>query len=556
MPEIEIRFPGGVSVKAGSGTRIAELVKHFGPLNGTLAAVCANNEVLPLSAPLETNTDLSPVLLESVRGAAIYRHTLSFLLCAASKKVFPGRPLRVGHSLGDCYYFSYQSGNRPDEAGIRLLKDAIDGFIKSDLPVYYKTLSFRDAVDYFEKAGQPGTALLLEQRGAANILVNVCGGYMDLYTEPLLDRTSLIKDYDLFLYGDGFLLHFPALAKDGGGYVLRMNDFADSPGIFRVFSEHKKQGRIAGVQNAAGLNALAGDDRLRDFIYETEAASDKRMAAVADSIYHHRDDIKLVLIAGPSSSGKTTSAKKLSIQLKILGMEPVAVSLDDYYLPPDKVPKNENGEPDFECLESLDVAYLNSQLVELFEGREVALPFYDFKSGLRGERKRIRLEKRRSVLVLEGIHGLNDALTPLVPDRNKFKLYVSALTQINLDDHNRTPTSDNRLLRRIVRDYRFRGAEAKRSIQMWPAVQEGAQKYIFKYQNSADVIFNSTLDYEIGVLRLFAEPLLRLVRPDCPEYAESSRLLSFIRNFFLIPDKFVPELSILREFIGGSGFRY
>jgi len=553
---IEIEFPGGEKIKVETRTPVSELAGHFGALDGTLAAVFANNKALSLNAPLEVNTVLSPIMLESPIGASIYRHTLSFLLCAASKKVFPRRHLRVGQSIGDCYYYYYQGGKNPGGEEIKLLKNAIDELIKSALPIYYSALFLDDAINYFTKENQLETALLLRQKGNSNILVNICAGYIDLYTGPLLSNTSLIKDYDLFPYQDGFLMHFPALVKDGGKSTLRMNDFEDSHKLFSVFYEHKKRGRIATVQSTSELNDRIIQSKIQEFIYEAEAESDKRMARIADSIEHHKEDIKLILIAGPSSSGKTTSAKKLSIQLKVLGIEPIAVSLDDYYLPPDMVPKDEDGAPDFECLEALDVEYLNKQLVELFEGREVKVPLYDFKTGKRGERKPIKLKNRRCVLVLEGIHGLNDALTPLVPNKNKFKLYVSALTQINLDDHNRTPTTDNRLLRRIVRDYLFRGMSAERSLKMWPAVQEGAKKHIFKFQDSADAIFNSALDYEIGVLRLYADPLLRPVSHDSTEYAEASRLLSFLENFYLIPGELVPELSILREFIGGSGFKY
>jgi uridine kinase len=265
----------------------------------------------------------------------------------------------------------------------------------------------------------------------------------------------------------------------------------------------------------------------------------------------------VILIAGPSSSGKTTSAKRLAIELMVMGIKPIAISLDDYYMGTGKTPKDEKGEPDYECLEALDVPYLNHQLLALFAGEEVTLPVYDFKAGTRKETggKTISMD-RRSMLIVEGIHGLNDALTPEIKHESKFKLYVSALTQLNLDDHNRIPTSDNRLLRRMVRDYQFRGKDAAGTINMWPNVQRGERRHIFPFQNSADAAFNSALDYELAVLKFYADPLLRAVKPSCPEYAEAARLLSFLENFAPIPPQYVPGTSILREFIGESEFKY
>jgi uridine kinase len=274
-------------------------------------------------------------------------------------------------------------------------------------------------------------------------------------------------------------------------------------------------------------------------------------------VYEKKDSVKAVLIAGPSSSGKTTTAKRLSISLKVMGIEPIAISLDDYYLGTDKTPLDEEGKPDFECLEALDIPYLNEQLLALYAGEEVTMPVFDFKSGSRREEggRKIRLG-RRTMLVIEGIHGLNDALTPQIDKKTKFKIYVSALTQLNLDDHNRIPTSDNRLLRRMVRDYHFRGAAASKTFQMWPSVQRGERKHIFPFQNSADAAFNSALDYELAVLKFYAEPLLRSVKPGMDDYSEATRLLSFLANFASISPQYVPATSILREFIGDSEFKY
>jgi uridine kinase len=352
-------------------------------------------------------------------------------------------------------------------------------------------------------------------------------------------------------YGDGFLLRFPAI-----GAGSRIEPFEDDPRIFAVFSEYKKWGRIVGVHSVGRLNRLVSDRTIRDYIRIAEAFQEKKLEEIAGRIYEKKDSVRAVLIAGPSSSGKTTSAKRFSIALKVMGIEPIAISLDNYYVNSDSTPLDEKGEPDYECLEALDVSYLNRQLVALLAGEEVTLPVYDFKIGRRREGgRRIRLNPS-SMLVIEGIHGLNDALTPQINRETKFKVYVSALTQLNLDDHNRIPTSDNRLLRRIVRDYQFRGAGAVKTFQMWPSVQRGERKHIFPFQNSADAAFNSALDYELAVLKFYADPLLRSVKPGMKEYSEASRLLSFLGNFAPIPPQYVPGTSILREFIGESEFKY
>jgi len=305
------------------------------------------------------------------------------------------------------------------------------------------------------------------------------------------------------------------------------------------------------------LNALVASRTVRDYIRIAEAFQARKLAEIAEQIYAKQDTVKMVLLAGPSSSGKTTSAKRLSIELMALGIKPVAISLDDYYVGTDKTPKDEKGNPDYECLEALDIPFLNEQLLALYRGDEITLPVYDFKTGGRKAAggKKIRMEQR-SILIVEGIHALNDKLTPSIARDTKFKLFVSALTQLNIDDHNRIPTSDNRLLRRMVRDYQFRAKDAAGTIKMWPGVQSGERKHIFPFQNSADMTFNSALDYELSVLKYYAEPLLRAVKPGMREYAEAVRLLSFLENFAPIPPQYVPGASILREFIGESEFKY
>lgn len=564
MKNIAVTLSGGKALTLNLGDDFSSLEKCFPPELRPIAAVRVNNELVPLSARAAVNSCKSlcveAVPLSSAAGALIHRHTLSFLLCAAARKVCPQKKLRVGHSLGNAYYFSFDNGEKPEAVLLDALKNAIDEFISSAATIEKSIVPFNEALAYFENECRAETALLLRQTGAPQVALNsMTAGqdgtaYSALFTEVLLPNAGLVRSYELSPYNGGFLLRFPIFINNGHAPSFYMPPFSDLPGIFEVFQISKQWGRMAGVETAAHLNKLVAERAIKEFIWIAEANADKRLARIADAI-SSRDKVKIVLIAGPSSSGKTTTAKRLSIQLKTVGLLPVQVSLDDYYLHSDFVPRNEKGEPDFECLGSLDVPFLNTQLCELLDGREVTLPSFDFKTGLRREGKKISL-KDGMVLVLEGIHGLNDALTPGVPRDEKFKLYASALTQINIDAHNRIATTDNRILRRLVRDNQFRGISAERTLKMWPDVQRGAEKHIFTFQNEADAVFNTALDYEIPVLKLYAEPLLRSVHPDSADFSEAARLLSLLANFLPVSPEMTPQLSTLREFIGGSAFKY
>jgi uridine kinase len=428
----------------------------------------------------------------------------------------------------------------------------MESIVKEDLPITFKYLAYEEAMQLFKQNNQTDTALLLDQRSSSRIKVNECKGYMDIYVQPLLDRTGLLSAFELMPYQDGFLLRFPRIGK---GFAIE--PFVDEPHLYKIYSDYKKWGRIVGVRVVGELNSKVADRSIREYIRIAEAHHARKMSDIASQIYERREEIKMILIAGPSSSGKTTSAKRLALELMVLGIKPIAISLDDYYRGTDQTPKNEKGEPDYECLEALDVPYLNEQLLALYRGEEITLPVYEFKTGSRKESggKKIKMD-RRNILIVEGIHGLNDALTPSIERSTKFKVYVSALTQLNLDDHNRIPTSDNRLLRRMVRDSQFRGMEAAGTMKMWPNVQAGERKHIFPFQDQSDAAFNSALDYELSVLKYYADPLLRAVKPSRVEYAEAVRLLSFLENFTPIPPQYVPGTSILREFIGDSEFKY
>jgi uridine kinase len=556
MSDIKVSLAGAVKTETFDcpfGVIADTLLPHFGIAENDIIALRVNNEIRPLKTRLEVSSRLEPVLLDSPEGTMIYRRSLSFILAIAARELFPGRRLYVGHSLGNSYYYTFDSGDSPTEKEISALQEKMKALVREDLPITFKYLAYEEALEVFRKNNQTDTVLLLDQRGTSRIKINECKNHIDIYVEPLAPRTGLLSAFELMPYQEGFLLRFSAVGK---GRII--GPFSDEPKLFGVYSEYKKWGRVVGVRVVGDLNSLVAKRNIRDYVRIAEAHQARKMSEIAEQIYERKDAVKTVLLAGPSSSGKTTSAKRLSIELLVLGIKPIAISLDSYYVGNDRTPRDEKGDPDYECLEALDIPLLNDHLLALYRGEEISLPVYDFKTGtsIRDAGKKIRMEERRTVLIVEGIHALNDALTPDIPRDTKFKVYVSALTQLNLDDHNRIPTSDNRLLRRMVRDYQFRGKDAAWTIRMWPNVQAGERKHIFPFQNSADAAFNSALDYELSVLKYYADPLLRAVKPGQREYAEASRLYSFLENFAPIPPQLVPGTSILREFIGDSEFKY
>lgn len=555
MDNITICFKGDTSISIPRGTKINEIVDRLGLSKDTLAAVKVNNEILPLSAPLEINANVEAVSLETHEGVVVYRRSLAFLAAMAGAQVCPDKRLQVGHSLGRSYYYTFEDEQDVSSEIINALSEKMHELVSKDLEIDFHYVAYNDALDLFKKNNQEYTALLMNHRNDSKVPVNSSGDYMDLYIGPLAARTGLLTAFELMKYKNGFLLKFPGTGQ--GNHIGPAEEFEGYEKIFSVYQEYKKWGRIVGVHSAGQLNQLISDKTIQEYIRIAEAFQANKLAEIAAEIFLKRDSVRMILIAGPSSSGKTTTAKRLSIQLKVMGIEPVAIALDDYYVGIRNTPKDEHGNPDFECLEALDVPYLNEQLLTLLKGGEVEIPSYDFKTGTRKKDGGRRLTLNSgSMLIIEGIHGLNDNLTPQIPSEMKFKLYVSALTQLNLDDHNRISTSDNRLLRRMVRDSQFRGSSAARTISMWPSVQRGEKKHIFPFQNSADIAFNSALDYELAVLQFYAEPLLRSVKPNMAEYSEAVRLLSFMENFAPIPPQYVPGQSILREFIGESEFKY
>jgi uridine kinase len=551
MKQINVSYASGEKVAYPAGVKAADVIGGLGPLAWPLAALLVNNELTSLDSQLFVDCSVLPVTLDTTQGAMTYRRSLCLLLAIAARELFPERRIVAGMAIGAGFYHFFADDKPVGEAERAALEKKMRDLVERDIGINIEEKPYAEAVEYFRSSGQADTLLLLEQLNDARVPLNECAGFRDLHVAPLVPSTGILKTWELLAYHGGLLLRYPHKERPG-----TLTDFEDDPVLYSIAKEYKERAEILGVSSVGALNRVNATKEIKGYIQVAEALQNKKIAAIADMVAARADRAKVVLLAGPSSSGKTTTSKKLAIQLKVMGFEPINISLDDYFINRDRTPLDEEGKPDYECLEALDVDYLNEQLLALFDGEEIELPSYDFKSGTRkASGKRFRMTGRE-ILVIEGIHGLNDRLTPRIPKEQKFKIYVSALTQLNLDDHNRVSTTDNRLLRRMVRDYNFRGHSALATLEMWPSVGRGERKHIFPFQNSADAAVNSALDYELGVLKVYADPLLRTVKPTSPEYSEAKRLEAFLDNFTPIPSQFVPKDSILREFIGESEFKY
>jgi uridine kinase len=518
-----------------------------------VAAQYANNELLSINETPLSGGFIEPLYLDTPAGAKTQLRTFDFVLCMAANHVLTKHCLVIGQPIDDCNYWTYSDDTEPAAGELISLTEEMRRLIDAALTINVRHILAQEALDYFTRSGQTALVEYVKHCGKAGIKVNACdapdGEYLDIYRDPLLPSTGLLTSFRLQKYHKGFIL-IPEGAK--------IETFTrEIPPLLKLHDKYKDWGRICGVDSVPALNAIAasGGRAVQEFIRLCEVYSEKNFSDAARDIVDKRANARIIMLAGPSSSGKTTSAKRLCLHLQVLGLLPIVISLDDYYLHPDAVPRDEDGKPDFECLEALDVPYLNKQLLALLDGETVTLPKFDFKTGQRSAGKEIKLQPR-SALVVEGIHALNDNLTPSVPRDAKYKLYVSALTQIKLDEHNRISASDNRLIRRIVRDNQFRGIPASRTLMMWHSVRRGELRHIFPFQNSADAIINSALEYELGVLRIYAEPLLRSVPASEKVHAEAARLLRILANFAAIPPQYISGISILREFIGNSEFKY
>lgn len=517
-----------------------------------LAAI-VNNDVASLSYPISINSEVRFLTIADPDGWRIYRRSLTYLAAKAVDDLYPDAVLTVEHSLGGGLYCSIridgQDGISADQ--VEALAAHMRSLVNQDLPIERLKLSYRDALKEFADADQDDKINLLKHRNPPHVVVYACGGYSDLAHRPIAPRTGLLDTFELVHYPPGFVIHLPDREQPVG-----MSPFEDQPHLFQIYQEHKEWGRILGVSTVGRLNEIIANKDHEAFMRTAEALHEKKLGHIADAIENARDRIKLVLIAGPSSAGKTTFAKRLTTHLTVCGIRPITISTDNYFVGEADNPLDENGEPDFEHIDAVDLELFNHDLSRLIDGESVEIPYFNFNSKQREYRDQALQLANDQILIIEGIHGLNPRLTEMISDARKYRIYVSALTQLNIDANNRISTTDNRLMRRMVRDHRYRGHSALETFRLWPSVRRGEKRWVFPYQREADATFNSALDYELAVLKPKAEPLLMQIKPTDGAYSEARRLSEFLLNFLPTGDRPVPRTSILREYIGGSAFKY
>ena len=553
MREVKVTLPDSSIISVPYGTRVEYFFENNLLKKGKSPAAGAyvNNEITSLTYKIRVNSTIVPVYIDSPDGITLYRNSLSFLVTKAAKKLFPKRRLVISNSLGSGYFYYFDNRDSPEKEDLDKIRDEISSLISRNLKITRTIISYQDAVEMFNSKNRKGASLLLKYSNESKIAIFECEDYFDLAHTPLVPETGMLNIFEIMPYSNGFLLRFPSLENPD-----KIPPFKDMPELTAIYQEYKSWGKIQQFSSVGELNEHIAAGSGQKLIDVAEALHTKKIAQIADQIAEKRKKVKVILIAGPSSSGKTTFAKKLSTQLQVVGFNPLPISLDDYYVDRELTPRDENGEYDFECIEAIDIDLLNSNLLSLFNGEEVELPVFDFKTGKRVSKgHKIQMEER-SVIILEGIHGLNDKLTWKVDKSMKHRIYISALTQLNLDDHSRIPTTDNRLIRRMIRDFQYRGYSAIDTLSRWPSVRKGENINIFPFQGNSDSVFNSALDYELSVLKTVAGPILKTVKPSDTLYSEAKRLQRFLSNFSNLPARYVPGTSILREFIGDSGFKY
>ena len=551
-PTIQIRCKNnGQTLTAPIGSTLSEVFRNAG-IDMKYGPICAkvNNKVEGMHYRIYHNKDVEFLDMTSGSGSRNYTRSLFFVLCKAVHDLYPQSKVVIDIPVSKGYYVDLTIGHEVTDDDVARIRQRMQQIIDAKMPIHRFEVPTEDAVRMFEEKGDKAKSKLLRSAGSLYTTYYQIDDYVDYYYGSLLTNTSKIYLFGLEKYFNGLLLRIPDL-KDPG--VLPQMTRQDK--MFEIFREHHRWQEIMGLRTVGDFNEMVKKGQATNLINVSEALQEKKLTEIADEIAS-RKDVKLVLLAGPSSSGKTTTCKRLSIQLLANGIKPLQISLDDYFVDREHTPKDDKGEYDYESIYALNLKLINDQFNALFRGEEIELPKYNFQTG-RSEKsgKKLRMEPN-NVLVVEGIHALNPELTAQIPEAQKFRVYVSALTTILLDDHNYIPTTDNRLLRRIIRDYKYRGVNAQETIHRWPSVRAGENKWIFPYQENADVMFNSAMLFELAVIKQQAEPLLEQVPENCEEYSEAYRLRKFLKYFQPVPNRDIPPTSLLREFLGGSSFKY
>ena len=543
---------GDKSFSYPAGTPYGEIVRDFKSPDGyPIVLVRANGRLRELHKTLKRDCRLELITTATPTGHKTYKRSMSLLLLTAVYHVAGRENLEkiiLHYSVGNGFYYTIRGNVRLDGEFLARVKSYMEELVAREEPIFKYNLSTVEARELFARNGMWDKEKLFRYRRVSKVNIYRLEDYEDYFYGFMVWHTGYLKYFDLRLYDEGFILEMPDL-KD----PTQVPPFRPSPKIFKAQQEAERWGEQLGLDTVGALNECISQGKIHHSLLVAEALQESKIARIAEMILA-RPDVKFVLVAGPSSSGKTTFSRRMAIQLTAHGMRPHAISLDNYYYNRVDTPRDETGRYDFECLEALDLPLLNQQMGELLQGKEIEMPRFNFHTGEREYRgDRLRLEAE-DILILEGIHGLNEKLSASVPADKKFKIYISALTQLNVDEHNRIPTTDGRLIRRIVRDNRTRSTLAQETIAMWDSVRRGEEKHIFPYQEDADVMFNSALVYELSILKLYAEPLLFQIPEDAPEYLEAKRLLKFLDYFLGMPSEDIPKNSILREFVGGSCF--
>jgi uridine kinase len=550
---VEISYRGS-TLEVPSGTTVGEIVRRAdGEVPDTVLSALVNRRQVMLDFPIRGAAEITLVRYGDREGESVYKRSVSQVFYEACLELYPGVNTVIGQSLGNCYHYQLK-GEVPDlsemaravEARMRELHREGRRFVR-------ETVTIEEVENFFRKQGRDDKLALLETRRSSTVHTISCGSFVDIAHGPYAPNTGCLPTFGVMAFEDGLLLRFPR-RRDRS----RLPKFTPRPKLYSTYVETRRRHELLGVENIGQLNRFCVAGKIRPIVRVAEGLHEKKVSQIADEISNRWPDVRLVTIAGPSSSGKTTFAKRVGVQLKVNGIEPISLSLDNYYVDRGDTPLDEDGQPDFESIEAIDLDLFHEHLADLLDGRRVLTPRFDFVSGSRRPTEEwLPLELGdHQVLVIEGIHGLNELLTASVPPARKVRIYVSALSQLAIDDHNRIFTSDARLIRRLVRDRLFRGFTAERTLDLWGRVRRGEGRWIFPFQEEADVMFNSALVYEPAVLKVFAERFLLQVPRTSRTYPEAFRLLKFLSLFVpVFPDE-VPQTSLLREFIGGSSFNY
>ena len=547
---VSVSFKDGTKLQVLKGTKLQDVAEKMqgsnlypimlGEIDGQYKELCTTLN--------EDVRGLSWIDLSQKDGMRVYQRSATLLLVAAAKRVCPNCHILVNHHITGGYFCEFSDENCCTDENIAAIEEEMRHLVKKELPISKQNLPLEEANKLFRAEGMEDKVELFKYRRTSTVNVYTLAGVSDYFYGYMVTNTRYIHLFKLIPYAHGFILQFPCeKAPD------HLAEFIPQPKLSHIFRESENWVRILGVDTVGALNDAIALGKTDELIKVSEALHEKKLAAIADQIVAKKT-VKLVLIAGPSSSGKTTYAKRLSIQLKVNGMKPHVISIDDYFVNREKTPRDEKGDYDFEALEAIDVALFNEHMTKLIQGERVEIPSFNFVTGQREYKGHFMKLAEDEILIVEGIHGLNEKLSYAVPKENKFKIYVSCLTQLNIDEHNRIPTTDTRLIRRMIRDNQYRGTAPERTLELWASVRRGENRNIFPFQEEADVMFNTVLVYELAVLKSKAEPLLFSIDRHSPYYAEAKRLLKFLEYFLPMDTSEIPSNSLIREFLGGSSF--